>query len=134
MPWGPWFYFSWLHTYLVKGRGFTEAQMGTLAVGAKFAGAVTGAMNSGGQLGGFACAVVFGYVVKATGDYNMPLFAIGARCLPLLCHKSTPQPATERAAGKVGCDPAGNPDAEAGNRVRVMPLCANPVSPAAGCR
>ena len=154
--WGPWFYFSWLHTYLVKGRGFSEVQMGTLSalpfilsglctfaggplsdrlarrdprgrcligtvcltaaamciaaaalvpgkiaaialltlgfgvmdlmlasawavcldVGAKFAGAVTGAMNSGGQLGGFACAVVFGYIVKATGDYNMPLFAI----------------------------------------------------------
>jgi ACS family glucarate transporter-like MFS transporter len=26
--WGSWFYFSWLHTWLVKGRGFTEAEMG----------------------------------------------------------------------------------------------------------
>jgi MFS family permease len=26
--WGSWFYFSWLHTYLVKGRGFTEKEMG----------------------------------------------------------------------------------------------------------
>lgn len=25
--WGSWFYFSWLHTYLVKGRGFSESQM-----------------------------------------------------------------------------------------------------------
>jgi len=25
--WGAYFYFSWLHTYLQKGRGFTEAQM-----------------------------------------------------------------------------------------------------------
>ena len=26
--WGSWFYFSWLHTYLVKGRGFSEKEMG----------------------------------------------------------------------------------------------------------
>jgi MFS family permease len=26
--WGSWFYFSWLPTWLVKGRGFTEAEMG----------------------------------------------------------------------------------------------------------
>jgi ACS family glucarate transporter-like MFS transporter len=25
--WGSWFYFSWLHTWLVKGRGFTEGEM-----------------------------------------------------------------------------------------------------------
>lgn len=25
--WGSWFYFSWLHVYLVKGRGFTEREM-----------------------------------------------------------------------------------------------------------
>src|SRR5205085_1299918 len=25
--WGSWFYFSWLHTWLVKGRGFTESEM-----------------------------------------------------------------------------------------------------------
>lgn len=159
--WAPWFYFSWMHTYLVKGRGFSEAQMGALSslpfilsalctlaggrlsdhlalrmprgrcvlgtvclaasalclmatavvpgriaavafltlgfgvvdlmlasawavcldVGARFAGAVTGAMNTGAQAGGFACAVIFGYIVKATGDYNMPLFAIAGALL-----------------------------------------------------
>lgn len=26
--WGSWFYFSWLHTWLIRGRGFTEAEMG----------------------------------------------------------------------------------------------------------
>jgi MFS family permease len=26
--WGSWFYFSWLHTWLVRGRGFTEEEMG----------------------------------------------------------------------------------------------------------
>lgn len=25
--WGSWFYFSWLHTWLVKGRGFSEGEM-----------------------------------------------------------------------------------------------------------
>jgi MFS family permease len=26
--WGSWFYFSWLHTWLIRARGFTEAEMG----------------------------------------------------------------------------------------------------------
>lgn len=26
--WGSWFFFSWMHTYLVKARGFTESEMG----------------------------------------------------------------------------------------------------------
>jgi MFS family permease len=29
--WGSWFYFSWFPTYLVRGAGFTEAQMGLLS-------------------------------------------------------------------------------------------------------
>jgi MFS family permease len=154
--WGPWFYFSWLQTWLVKGRGFSELEMGTLStlpfligtaanlaggalsdrmtrrhprgraliglicgtlaglclaaaalvpgkaaaitlatlgfgamdlmlpsawavcldVGAEYAGAVTGAMNSAGALGGALCAVVFGYIVKATGSYDLPLLVI----------------------------------------------------------
>jgi nitrate/nitrite transporter NarK len=154
--WGPWFYFSWLQTWLVKGRGFSEVEMGTLStlpfvigtaanlaggalsdrlarrhplgraligvsssalaagclvaaallpgkvaaialatlgfgvmdlmlpsawavcldVGAEYAGAVTGAMNSAGALGGALCAVVFGYIVKATGSYDLPLLVI----------------------------------------------------------
>jgi MFS family permease len=154
--WGPWFYFSWMQTWLVKGRGFTEAEMGGLStlpfllgavanliggrvsdrlarrdprgrciigllsatgsalclaaaavtpgkapaiilatigfgvmdfmlpsawalcldVGGDYAGAVTGAMNSAGALGGSLCAVVFGYVVTATGSYDVPLLGI----------------------------------------------------------
>ena len=35
-------------------------------------------MNTSGQLGGFMCAVLFGYVVKATGNYNAPLWVIAA--------------------------------------------------------
>ncbi len=158
--WGTWFYFSWLHTYLVRGRGFTTGEMAvfsmlpfamgavgnvaggflsdactrrfgprhgrrmvscaSLAIGAvlilltasatsktsvvlmltfgfgimdlmlpsawavcldiggKYAGVVSGAMNTAGQLGGFACTVLFGYIVGATGNYNAPLYVIAS--------------------------------------------------------
>jgi MFS transporter, ACS family, glucarate transporter len=161
--WGSWFYFSWLHTYLVKGRGFSEGEMGWAAslpfvlgmgsnilggyvsdslskkyglkigrrligviclavsalfligaglapgklmvvvflsvsfgvmdfmlpsawalcvdLGGKYAGSLSGAMNTAGNLGGFACAVLFGYFVEAFGNYNAPLFVIAAMLL-----------------------------------------------------
>jgi nitrate/nitrite transporter NarK len=161
--WGSWFYFSWLHTYLVKGRGFSESEMGFLSVspfilgalanvaggflsdslssrlglrtgrrlvgsacltgsalllvataatgspnhavvflslglgvmdlmlptawaicldiGHPYAGAVTGAMNMSGQFGGFACTVVFGYVVARSGSYQAPLYLIAGMLL-----------------------------------------------------
>ena len=37
--WGSWFYFSWLHTYLIKGRGFTESEMGMVGSLPYFMGA-----------------------------------------------------------------------------------------------
>ncbi len=158
--WGSVFYLSWFHTYLVKGRGFSEAglaryaalpflagMLGNIAggfisdwltrqygprvgrtyfgalcltlssfllagtaltkgktvgvvlltagfgsmdcmlpaawalcldIGQSFAGAVTGAMNSAGQFGGFLCSIVFGYFVEWTGSYNLPLLLIAA--------------------------------------------------------
>ena len=158
--WGSFFYLSWFPTYLVNGRGFTEAEMAfwaplpfilgaignfgggwasdrlthryggrvgrslfgaaclggaallilaaalsanriaavallgaafgvmdcmlpaawamCLDIGGSSAGAVTGAMNSAGQFGGFACSIVFGYVVRQWGDYDMPLAIIAA--------------------------------------------------------
>lgn len=45
-------------------------------IGRRFAGAVSGAMNTAGNIGGFLCASVFGYVVDATGNFNMPLYVI----------------------------------------------------------
>lgn len=45
-------------------------------VGKKFSGAISGAMNTAGNLGGFVSASLFGYLVKATGNYNFPLFVI----------------------------------------------------------
>lgn len=156
--WGSWFYFGWFPVYLVKGAGFTEAQMGIfsalpfllgtvgnlaggflcdslvtrfglktgrrvvgtvslslsallllamtmtsnhaaivvfsslgfgvadlmlpaawavcLDIGRSNAGLVTGVMNSAGQLGGFVCSVLFGYVVQATGSYNVPVWGV----------------------------------------------------------
>jgi MFS family permease len=162
--WGSWFYFSWLHTYLVRGRGFTQDELAVfsalpfvlgaaanvaggylsdaaarklgprrgrtlvgslslsvaaclliatglssektsvivllslgfgvmdlmlpsawaicLDMGGRHAGAVTGAMNTAGQAGGFLCTIVFGYVVGYFHDYNLPLFIIA---FMLLC-------------------------------------------------
>ncbi len=45
-------------------------------LGKKYAGAVSGAMNTAGNLGGFVCATLFGYLVKATDNYNLPLYLI----------------------------------------------------------
>jgi MFS family permease len=158
--WGSMFYLTWFPTYLMKGRGLTEAQMGLygalpfllgaagnvaggvasdrlsqryglrmgrrlvgaaslagaallflataysagqvapvillslgfgimdcmlpaawaicLDIGQGYAGAVTGAMNSAGQAGGFVCSVLFGYLVEASGSYDTPLVVIAA--------------------------------------------------------
>jgi len=158
--WGSWFYFSWLHTYLVRGRGFSLEEMaiysaapfvmglcgnlaggflsdhlatryglrmgrrltGSLGLGGaalllvsaaltpgkaavvallslgygvmdvflpsawavcldvapRHAGAVSGAMNTAGALGGFACAMLFGYLVRWSGSYDAPLIVIAA--------------------------------------------------------
>jgi len=151
---GSFFFLSWLHTYLVRGRGFTEtgllfstlpfilgalANMGggitsdimvrklglkwgrrsvaifglscsaiftvatvltadkmlalvflalsyagsdfmlptawsvCLDIGKKCAGAVTGAMNTAGQIGSFISSVLFGYFVNWSGSYDVPL-------------------------------------------------------------
>ncbi len=37
------------------------------------AGAVAGAMNTAAQAGAFLSSIVFGYLVKLTGSYNVPL-------------------------------------------------------------
>jgi ACS family glucarate transporter-like MFS transporter len=47
-----------------------------LDVGRKYGGAISGAMNTAGNIGGFTCATVFGYLVKATGNFNFPLYVI----------------------------------------------------------
>ena len=157
--WGSTFYLTWFHTYLVKGRGLTESEMGLyssfpfilgaagnlfggwlsdhlvrkhglgarrlvgsvclavsagllcatavtrgkvsgvicltlgfgimdcmlpsawaicLDVGRRYAGAVSGAMNTAGNVGGFICSVLFGYLVTGFGSYHAPIFVIAA--------------------------------------------------------
>ncbi|MFN7925801.1 MAG: MFS transporter [Bryobacteraceae bacterium] len=161
--WGSFFYLSWLHTFLVKGRGFDEQEIlkwswlpfafggtanmlgGTVSdylvkrwgvlwgrravgmtglaasalfialtmftedkmlsvlflalgyagsdfmlpvawalcldVGRNYAGAVTGAMNTAGQIGSFLTSVAFGYLVTWFGTYNAPLVPMAAMTL-----------------------------------------------------
>jgi MFS family permease len=50
-------------------------------VGGEHAGAVSGAMNTAGLCGGFCCTVLFGYIVRLTGNYNLPLLVIGTMVL-----------------------------------------------------
>jgi len=45
-------------------------------MGGERAGTVTGAMNMAGQLGGFVCSVLAGYLVQATGSYNAPVIVV----------------------------------------------------------
>ena len=49
-----------------------------LDIGHEYAGTVTGAMNTAGQLGGFVCSVSFGYLVTASGGYRTPIWIIAA--------------------------------------------------------
>jgi nitrate/nitrite transporter NarK len=161
--WGSTFYLTWLHTYLVKGRGLSEVEMASLStlpfvlgslanplggylsdalsrrlgvklgrrlmgstclavasmfllatslttgkwsgiillslgfgvldlmlpsawavcmdVGGRYAGAVSGAMNSFGHIGGTTCSVIFGYMVEHYQSYNAPLMLIAAMVL-----------------------------------------------------
>ncbi|MBX6314126.1 MAG: MFS transporter, partial [Isosphaeraceae bacterium] len=52
-----------------------------LDIGREHAGAVTGAMNSAGQFGGFVCSVLFGYLAGSAGGYDAPLYPIAAMVL-----------------------------------------------------
>jgi len=47
-----------------------------LSLGGNFGGTATAVMNTAGNLGGLLCTVVFGYVIRASGNYNLPLFGI----------------------------------------------------------
>jgi len=52
-----------------------------MSLGGRFGGTATGIMNTAGNLGGWFCTVFFGYVVRATGDYNLPLRAVAVMVL-----------------------------------------------------
>lgn len=52
-----------------------------MSIGGRYGGTATGVMNTAGNLGGWVCTVVFGYVIKATGNYNVPLRGVAAMVL-----------------------------------------------------
>jgi len=52
-----------------------------LDIGGNRAGVVTGVMNTAGQLGGFVCSVLFGYIVQATNNYQLPVVLVAAMVL-----------------------------------------------------
>ena len=45
----------------------------SIDIARKYTGAVAGAMNMAAQVGGFLSSIAFGYLVKMTGSYNLPL-------------------------------------------------------------
>jgi nitrate/nitrite transporter NarK len=49
-----------------------------LDLGRSRAGLLSAAMNTAGLAGGFVCTVLFGYLVRLTGGYRVPLCVIAA--------------------------------------------------------
>jgi len=75
-----------------------------LDIGKKYAGAVTGAMNTAGQAGSFTTAALFGFLVERFHSYNLPLVPMSLLTLlsALLWLKIDPerQLAPERAEAR----------------------------------
>ncbi|MBD2703027.1 MFS transporter [Spirosoma sp. BT702] len=65
---------------LLKDLALPVAFAVCVDIGQRNAGTVAGSMNFAGQLGGFFITILFGMIVKNTGNFNYPLFMI-AGCL-----------------------------------------------------
>lgn len=50
-------------------------------IGGRHVGSVAGAMNTAGQLGGALSAIAFGYLVKLSGNYEVPVLVMAAVAL-----------------------------------------------------
>lgn len=66
---------------LAMGMGFKDLTLPVsfavcIDVGKSRSGTVSGAMNMVGQMGAVFLGVLFGYIVKATNDFNIPLYLI----------------------------------------------------------
>jgi MFS transporter, ACS family, glucarate transporter len=83
--WGSWFYFSWLHTYLVKGRGFSEKEMGFFSSLPFILGALA---NIGGGFLGDHLARRYGL---RTGRRLVGSVSLTASALLLIATAVTPQ-------------------------------------------
>ena len=81
--WGSWFYFGWFPVYLVKGAGFSEAQMGIFSALPFFLG------TAGNLAGGFFCDyLVMRFGLKA-GRRLVGAISLAASALLLLAMTST---------------------------------------------
>jgi MFS transporter, ACS family, glucarate transporter len=65
---------------LTKDLALPVAFATCIDIGKQNAGIVAGSMNFAGQMGGFFITIIFGNVVQATGNFNLPLFFM-AGCL-----------------------------------------------------
>lgn len=52
-----------------------------MSIGGRHGGVATGFMNTAGNLGGFVCTVVIGYVIAATGSYTVPVQGVALMVL-----------------------------------------------------
>lgn len=52
-----------------------------MGLGGNFGGTASGVMNTAGNLGGWVCTIVFGYVVKFAGSYDLPVRMIAGMIL-----------------------------------------------------
>lgn len=52
-----------------------------MAIGGRFGGTATGAMNTAGNIGGFVCTVAIGYIIAGTGSYELPVWSVAAMVL-----------------------------------------------------
>lgn len=52
-----------------------------MSIGGQHGGLATGVMNTAGQVGGVLCTLVFGYIVGASGNYELPLQVVAVMVL-----------------------------------------------------
>lgn len=52
-----------------------------MAIGGRFGGTASSVMNTAGNIGGFVCTVVIGYVIEHTGNYDLPVEGVAAMVL-----------------------------------------------------
>jgi nitrate/nitrite transporter NarK len=52
-----------------------------MSIGGRYGGTASGVMNTAGNLGGFVCTVVIGYMIGATGNYSLPVQGVALMVL-----------------------------------------------------
>jgi len=52
-----------------------------MAIGGRNGATATGLMNTLGNFGGFVCAAAFGYIVQASGSYDLPVQCVALMVL-----------------------------------------------------